>query len=97
MGHSLYASKSTNEDIAEAIAFGSMPTWETFKGHKAMIKSYNIYAKKLLELNQKNDEEFKNQALKYMNDFDKYQEEQRMQRYNKLLKNLENLYKEQKA
>ena len=62
-----------------------------------MIKSYNIYAKTLLELCRINYEEFKNQALKYISDFDKEQEKQRIQRYNKLLKDLENLYNRQKA
>jgi len=97
LGHSEYAATSTNEDIAEAIAYGSMPSWITFKGHKAMIKSYNIYAKKLLELYRTYYEEYKNQALKYINDFDKEQEEQRMQRYNKLLKDLNNLYNVKKS
>ena len=40
---------------------------------------------------------FKREAQKYMNDFDKEQEEQRMQRHDKLLKDLENLYNKQKV
>ena len=40
---------------------------------------------------------FKREAQKYINDFDKEQEEQRMQRHDKLLKDLENLYNKQKA
>ena len=62
-----------DEDIPETFTLESMPSWGDFKSRKGLVRAYKIYARKLLEILKTRDDNFKLEALKYMNDFDKEQ------------------------